>query len=175
MQMHYKIINNLNYISSILGLQIDDMKSNSTKDSVFALMESRMRIDAIALTHRVIYDTQSIEKFDFDRYVNDLTRLINRRYNKEIILKCENNGVIFTEEFILQLGLIIYELLDKSFKNGIDKVNISILLIQGCIFYYDSNLQKSEDDFGNKLIKLIVQEMGSKLEISYEDGLLYEF
>ncbi len=179
-EIHHKIKNNLNFISSILGLQKRHIKKHEEEDNYSVLIESKQRIQSIALIHQAMYNSKDSVHVDFETYVRSLVSLVNSRYKKDISLHYEMDNVLVSEVLNHRLGLILNELLNKSLKIHHEKITLYISLQkveEGYLFsYQDENIQQdtSKKDFGDKLIDLIIQQMEADVEITFNKGVLYQ-
>ena len=177
--IHHKIRNNLNFISSLLGLQIRHIKKNPAFDTLETLKESRVRVQSIALSHKVLYNSQDMKHIEIEKYIKNLTTLVNGIYNKEVELICKTHKIILTEDLVHRLGLIINELLNKSLQNTQKKIEIFIEITQEnekYLFVYHDKLlsfEEKTESFGERLINIIVEQMQAKLKISKSDGVKY--
>ncbi len=61
-EIHHRIKNNLNMMSSVLGLQILGLNNGESKDPKEILTNSKLRIEAIAMIHESLHKSNNIEK-----------------------------------------------------------------------------------------------------------------
>lgn len=117
-EIHHRVKNNLQVISSLLFLQ-----STMIKDPVVLdiLSESQGRVKSIALIHEKLYRSDDLEKLAFDDYVNDLLIEIKHSYNirpESISLHIETESVQMGVDAAIPCGLIINELASNAFKHA---------------------------------------------------------
>ncbi len=186
-EIHHRIKNNLNMMASVLGLQILNIKMNKTKNINDALLNSKLRIQAMAMVHESLYRHKEFDTISFYDYVNNLTNLINRSYDTSVEVCIEADKIQLPLESMMQLGIIINELFTNSIKYAFkeDKDNaVSIKLQEDnseYIFVYHENHNKNENinqlmqstTLGIKLIKLTINQIGGKLEVDKNDGLRF--
>src|SRR5262249_16270776 len=72
-EVHHRVKNNLQVISSLLDLRSRSIKDKSLQ-AVFG--ESVERIRAMSLIHESLYQTEEISRIDFNRYLTNLTQQI---------------------------------------------------------------------------------------------------
>lgn len=131
-EVHHRVKNNLQVISSLLFLQ-----SIHTPDPkvLEILKESQSRVKSIALIHEKLYRSSELVRLDFAEYVRDLVSDLFRSYGMEqrgitVDLRVEN--VALEIDTAIPCGLIINELvsnvLKHAFPNGTTgKVTIELL------------------------------------------------
>jgi len=122
-EIHHRIKNNLQVISSLLDLQADKIryKENITKSEFLeAFKESQDRVISMALIHEELHKSEDVDTLNFSSYIEELAdnlfltyRLGNKniRFSKDI-----EKDVFFDIDVSVPLGLILNELLSNSFK-----------------------------------------------------------
>ena len=142
----------------------------------------------MAMVHDALYRTDNLEKIKFEKYIKNLTQLINQTYGKHIPVEVRSDNIYLSLEVMMKIGLIINELLTNSIKYAIasKKGEPALLITLGedqnhCILtYHQQNKQPIDMDslaksntLGMKLIKLTVQEMNGEIKISNSSGLKF--
>lgn len=131
-EIHHRVKNNLQVITSLLFLQ-----SYQTKDpEVKALLkECQSRVRSMALIHQKLYENQDLKQIPFADYLKDLIGEIQVSYGElaqDVSLQIEADDIFFDVHTALPLGLIINELTTNAFKYAFDsegsgeKLNVSI-------------------------------------------------
>ena len=69
-EVHHRVKNNLQIVSSLLHLQSETLKD---KLPLEVFRESQNRIRSMALIHEKLYHSQDVSKIDFAEYVRNLT------------------------------------------------------------------------------------------------------
>ncbi len=180
-EVHHRVKNNLNMISSILALQSDpeDKKLQSLID------KNRMRIESISIVHEMLYSFDDLEKVSFNEYATRLSNhvLISSSL-QNIKINIDSSDVALKLESMVFLGLMIQEMLTNSLKYAFkDDGEIKISLQkEKCNFkfsYADSgqgynfNDEDKNKTLGINLIKLSTKQLGAKLDIINDNGLKY--
>lgn len=116
-EIHHRVKNNLQLVSSILNIQANDSPDISVAEF---LDKCQNRISSIALIHKNLYITENIDKVDFQEYVEDLANCILDSFvNKErISYQIKANENKFNIQTSISLGLIISELSCNSVKHA---------------------------------------------------------
>lgn len=114
-EIHHRVKNNLQVISSLLKLQAGYIKDKQTLE---ILQESQNRVRAMALIHEKLYQSKDLAKTDFAEYVRNLTRNIIRSYGNphNIQLKIDVAEIRLSIDAAIPCGLIINELVSNSLK-----------------------------------------------------------
>ena len=186
-EIHHRIKNNLNKMASVLGLQIMNIQSQTTKDVTDALLNSKLRIEAMAMVHESIYKQNKFDSINLSDYITNLTELINRAYGKNVKTRINISDMVLPLETIMNLGIIINELFTNSIKYAFvnrmgDVVSISLYESDDSyIFTYHENhnqhvdieKMKQSKTLGMKLLALTVKELDGTLDISKNSGLKF--
>lgn len=115
-EIHHRIKNNLQVISSLLSLEAD--RSTDTK-TLEAFRESQNRVASMALIHEELYKGDEVDNLDFADYLRKLTTNLFRSYrlrNEEISLKLELEKVHLDMDTAIPLGIIVNELVSNALK-----------------------------------------------------------
>ena len=117
-EIHHRVKNNLQIISSLLSLQ-----TGYTKDyeKLNVLEESQNRVKSMAIVHEKLYNSENLVKIDFKDYIKDLTDSLFltykiKSYNIKLNKKIDN--VFFNINTSIPCGLIINELVTNSLKHA---------------------------------------------------------
>ena len=184
-EIHHRVKNNLQVVSSMLRLQSDKIASDEVK---VIFDDAQHRIQAMALVHQRMYQTENLAKIDLETYIKELATDLTSLHctTQDVTLNINTNFSELNVKNIVPLGLIINELISNSLKHGI-KINGSILLSfnkqdKDLMFTYKDNgvgfdeatLKKG---FGMELIEIFALQMDSTYQMKNETnkGLTYEF
>ncbi|HEX9830576.1 MAG TPA: PAS domain S-box protein [Thermodesulfobacteriota bacterium] len=121
-EIHHRVKNNLQVISSLLSLQSRYIRDNEVVD---IFRESQNRIDSMALVHEKLYQSKDMARIDFADYVLNLTSFLLSSYrvnSKGIILNFNVDNVFLGVDTAIPCGLIINELVSNSLKHGFPSV-----------------------------------------------------
>lgn len=115
-EIHHRVKNNLQLISSLLNLQTANVKN---KQVIKLFVESQNRIKSMALIHEELYKSKDIVKFDFSEYIHNLMNYLFNSFgiDKNIIaLNIIVKKVPLNIDKAVLCGLIINELVSNSLK-----------------------------------------------------------
>ncbi len=117
-EIHHRVKNNLQVISSLLKLQAEQITDPATRD---VFRDSQERVRAIALLHEKLYQSKDLSHVDMRDYVGDLTRKLLRTYGaaaSHVRLDVQATGVSLNMDAALPCGLIINELVTNALKHA---------------------------------------------------------
>lgn len=123
-EIHHRIKNNLQVVSSLLDLQaatFSHLEVCKTQEVIEAFLESRSRVISMALIHEELYKGDKIDTLDFAAYLNKLTADLFGSYNlgnKDISFKLGLEQVYLGMDTAIPLGIIVNELVSNSFKHA---------------------------------------------------------
>lgn len=162
-ELHHRIKNNLQVISSLLDLQADLFKGRKTiTDSEVskAFKESIDRVLSIALIHEELYKGKNIDLLDFSQYIKELANnlLLTYSLKTDVSLNFDLEENIFLDmDTAIPLGIVINEIVSNSFKyafSGRDKGEIRIKL------HKEGNGERKNEEFVSTAYVLSVADNG---------------
>lgn len=179
-EVHHRVKNNLQIISSLLNLQSNEESNPEIKE---VLLKSKNRILSIALIHQNLYGSKnlsSIKARDFsEQLVANIKNSIEQNASKITTNINVSKDLLFNMDVMTPLGLIINELLTNSYKYAFSKnaegsINISINSLginQYVLEYSDTGAGLPENiDFKNAetlglgLIKILSEQLNGTVE-----------
>jgi PAS domain S-box-containing protein len=124
-EIHHRIKNNLQVISSLLDLQAEKFnKRECIQDSEIleAFRESQNRVISMALIHEELYKGGETNTLNFSPYLQRLVENLFRTYrlgNIDISLKLDlEENILFDMDTAVPLGIIVNELTSNSLKHA---------------------------------------------------------
>ena len=117
-EIHHRVKNNLQIISSILQLQAENVSDES---SLATLRESRNRISAMSLIHEKLYHSKSLAKIDFQEYIYELitSLFISYGVNSDMIRsEIHAEGIHLDINTAIPCGLLLNELISNCLKHA---------------------------------------------------------
>jgi PAS domain S-box-containing protein len=124
-ELHHRIKNNLQVISSLLDLQADKFKNREfIKNSEFleAFRESRDRVISMAFIHEELYKRKQFETLNLSEYIRKLVEKLFQTYrldDKNIHLHMDlEENVLLNMDDVVPLGIIVTELVSNSLKHA---------------------------------------------------------
>ena len=130
-EIHHRIKNNLQVISSLLDLQAEKFSDEKVLE---AFKESQNRVASMALIHEELHKGTGENTLDFAAYLQGLTKNLLSSYhvgNNGINLNLDLEQIHLSMDTAIPLGIIVNELVSNSLKHALPnakKGEISITL-----------------------------------------------
>ena len=180
-ELHHRVKNNLQIISSILSLQTHYINNKSIMDILSAC---RSRVLSMSLLHEQLYDSNNFVNINFESYIKILTDQLLRTYrtpSTSVKFKLDIENIQLDIGTSINLGLILNELITNSIKYAFcEKENgeIKVSLKHGetkkdIILKVSDNGKGLPKDFdihnlkslGFEIITSLVEQLKGELEI----------
>ncbi len=179
-EIHHRVKNNLQMVSSLLSLQT---KNTRSKAAIEALEEGKSRVKAMALIHQKLYQNDDLSVIEMQGYIESLVNSVQSVFKKgghNINITIDAEGVELDIDRAIPFGLILNELVSNSFKYAFpnDKEDGKIYIHlrksgdQGFFEYMDNGVGLPEDtderanaSMGIRLMNRLVNQLQSTLNI----------
>jgi len=128
-EIHHRVKNNLQIITSLLNMQ---ERKVSDPSALLALQESKNRINAIALVHQALYESEDIRFIPIDPFLRQMIKQLSRVLlieKRNIKLKMDISCSPMDSDRATPLALFIVEALTNSVKHGVvdgGEINLDI-------------------------------------------------
>ena len=187
-EVHHRINNNLQIISSLLTLQANNADNEKLTEY---LLQSQNRIQSLSALHELLYDTNSpleINMKDYIHKVLDFHREVADPLRCRITIQENIDSVKFPTKLAVPLALIVNELVTNALKyaftdksEGIINVKLSKDSVEGNwhIVISDNgkglpeDTKKRKDSLGLKLVSIMTKQIGGNLLSKNEDGAFF--
>ncbi|WP_293295339.1 histidine kinase dimerization/phosphoacceptor domain -containing protein [Allomuricauda sp.] len=190
-EIHHRVKNNLQMVSSLLSLQT---KNTRSKAAIVALEEGKSRVKAMALIHQKLYQNDDLSVIEMQGYIESLINSVQSVYKKgghNISITIDAEGTELDIDRAIPFGLILNELVSNSFKyafpendeNGKIYIHLRKNGDQGYFEYTDNGIGLPEDSderahssMGLRLINRLVNQLQSKLNVDRDqEGVRFWF
>ncbi|MGJ7498430.1 PAS domain S-box protein [Variovorax sp. RT4R15] len=114
-EVHHRVKNNLQVISSLLQLQTDYLEAGETR-RVFEQSQSRIR--SMALVHEKLYQSKDLAQIDFGEYIRDLVSGLIGLHRSTVQIEIKADSLQLDVDRAIPFGLVLNELISNSFKHG---------------------------------------------------------
>ncbi len=114
-EIHHRVKNNLQTVSSLLNLQRDDLESEQARRM---LDDSMARVRSMALVHEKLYGMEALDTIEFTHYARMLSASISALMAPGVRTLVTGEPVGLSMDLALPMGLILTELLTNAFKYG---------------------------------------------------------
>jgi len=117
-EVHHRVKNNLQIVSSLLSLQTPYIKDGQAAD---LFRESQNRIYSMSLIHEKLYQSESLARIDLVEYINSLTANLFLSYGvteRTVRTKIAVEDVDLDIDAVIPCALIINELVSNALKHA---------------------------------------------------------
>ena len=188
-EIHHRVKNNLQVISSLLNIQSRSIEDQTAKD---AMIEGQNRVKSMALIHQNLYQEGDLVGVDTREYLDKLTSSLWHTYQideSQITLKKDIDHLNLDVDMMIPLGLIINELISNALKHAFQKNSkgsIELVLKQdhthlmlaviddGKGLPQDFNFDKI-NSMGIKIIRAFTHKLKGTFEILSQNGTQFQF
>jgi len=186
-EIHHRVKNNMQVITSILSLQGQRLGDPATQ-SVF--QDCRNRIKTMALIHETLYESPDLSRVEAQTYLNKVVRHLTQSVGirpDRIRIEVEAEAVPLFLDDAVPVGLIVNELLSNALRHAFPEERSGTITIslrsEGrnglslCIEDDGIGLPDRADIFecgpciGLNMVKgLVEKQLGGELDVAREDG-----
>lgn len=183
-ELHHRVKNNLQIVSSLLSLQTHKLKNES---AISVLKESQLRVQAMSFIHQRLYKTDNLTTVNMKEYLTDLAESLVASYGyhrDQFDLHIEVEKELMDIDKALPTGLIINEIITNSMKYAYEKVSRPALQIRlreengQIILKVKDNgsgidieeWNKPSSSFGKQLITALCRQLRAKQELVVDAG-----
>lgn len=165
-EVHHRVKNNLQTVSSLLSLQSRNIDDKQTKD---LLKNSQNRVISMAMVHEMLYMREDLSKIEYKSYVEELAEYLVRSIkgtSSNITLDIDIPDIKLNIDTAIPLGLLINEAVTNALKYGIvddSKGEIFIKLRRGDDGEYQLNIGDNGIGFPETMNHKTTKSLGLKL------------
>ncbi|MBI1183152.1 hypothetical protein GC194_02690 [bacterium] len=182
-ELHHRVKNNLQIVSSLLNLQSSKVSDQLAKS---AFTEGRNRVDAMAMIHRYLYMNDELTSVDIRPYLERLSESVAYSYGfhkGQLRLDYELDSVSLDVDIAIPLGLIANELLSNAFKyayikNPNPQLSMRLKVADTIQFSISDNgpgmdkhlLEGKSNSFGMELIQSLTNQLHGSIHYENKAG-----
>ena len=185
-EIHHRVKNNLEIVSSLLALQSAQIDDQGIKD---AMQEGQNRVQSIGIVHQKLYQRDNLAAIEMKDYFINLSESILDSFGAEdrVTIECVMDQLDVDIDTAVPLGLIVNELLTNTLKyafpNG-QKGQVRIKLEkkpEGVLHLEvaDNGVGKSGvtqgTGFGGQLVSLLTRQLSGSMREEVKNGLTVSF
>lgn len=155
-EVHHRVKNNLQIISSLLNLQSQFL---SDKKSLDMFNDTKNRIKAIAIVHEKLHKSNDIQYANFVEYIQSIVDLLQDSYGEDVQINLVTDEVKQSKvslEKAIPCGLIINEIVTNSIKHAFDD------------YQQENPTITVELDLTDEMIKLFIRDNGKGLPEDFD-------
>jgi two-component sensor histidine kinase len=182
-EVHHRVKNNLQLISSMVSLQASEIRDNVAASF---LEDIQKRINAIAELHQFLYQGDDVEKVNLDLYITSLVNGLKHSIKQEgLKINTTITPLSLDVKTAVPVGLIVNELVTNALKYAFkdnEKGEISVCLNkqenQLVLKVSDNGIgmsDKKATSFGTKMIRSLCRQLKADWDIKSENGVTHTF
>ena len=181
-EIHHRVKNNLQIISSLLSLQ---SKSTSDVATQGAIGESRNRVKSMSLIHEQLYQEDTISGVEMKDYITRLVNSLTASYGldaERIKVEIVAENILLDVDSAIPLGLIINELVSNAMKyafpeqkSGTILVSLHEMMSELKLIVQDNGVgmdvsKKSNQSFGLSMVNSLMRKLKAEMNIVSDVG-----
>jgi PAS domain S-box-containing protein len=187
-EIHHRVKNNLQIVSSLLDLQAESLTDPQVR-TIFE--ESQQRIQAMALIHESLYQSDDLAHIDAAQYINRLCARLGQAYaplTERVAVKVQAEAVWLEVQTAIACGLILQELLSNGFKHAFSdgqsgEIQITlqvtpdqqaILTVRDTGVGFPESLDfRTTDSLGLQLVCLLTEQLAGTISLERREGTVW--
>ncbi|MEQ8302738.1 MAG: histidine kinase dimerization/phosphoacceptor domain -containing protein [Cyclobacteriaceae bacterium] len=180
-EIHHRVKNNLQVISSLLSLQsrfIDD------KDAKALVNEGQNRVKSMALIHQKLYQRDNLTGVEALDYIKNLCGTLQSAYGidaDKVSISYEVDNLNLDVDTMIPIGLILNELISNAFKHAFpngegkldirfqEKANKLVLVVKDNGAGTSNNIEQT-DSFGMRMIHSLSRKLEADVNFNFDLG-----
>ena len=184
-EIHHRVKNNLQVISSLLNLQSKNISNPEAKE---AILLGKTRVHSMSLIHQDLYKEDNLTGIEMNKYLVKLSNDLFSTYNisqGSIALETDIDNIQLDVETVIPIGLIVNELISNSLKYAFPEgqaghISVSLKEQQGKLqlkveddgigFDEAKLLARDDQSFGHFMIDIFKHKLGAELLIDGSQG-----
>jgi two-component sensor histidine kinase len=184
-EIHHRVKNNLQVITSLLRLQSSELKGQEAD----TFTEAINRVKSMALIHDQMYQSDIISNFDLKKYLISLTKDLIATYSVKMKIKLDVKSDIrnLGSKSIVPISLMFNELISNSIKHGFEDKKEGVISVHVAasenedyltLEYSDNGIWKADTQksFGLELIDTMTEQLEGECTLEKTDkGTFYTF
>lgn len=191
-EIHHRVKNNLQIISSMLRLQSGSIVDQK---ALAVLQDSQDRVRSMSLIHEKLYRSKNLAKINLAEYIQDLSGYLFATYctdENDTNIKIQADPVFMGIDLAVPCGLILNELMSNALKHafpqewrvsggqGGAEIRVGLHELQGCqvsLTVGDNGVGLPADwdtltdrSLGLQMVNLLVEQIDGNLEVNSNGG-----
>lgn len=185
-EIHHRVKNNLEIVSSLLALQSAQIDDPNVKD---AMQEGQNRVQSIGIVHQKLYQRDNLAAIEMKDYFVNLSESILDSFGADdrVTIECAMDQLDVDIDTAVPLGLIVNELLTNTLKYAFPdgrKGKVRIQLNKNAagnlhLEVADNGVGKSGltqgTGFGGQLVSLLTRQLSGSMREEVNNGTTIHF
>jgi two-component sensor histidine kinase/ABC-type amino acid transport substrate-binding protein len=188
-EIHHRVKNNLQIISSLLYLQSTAVKDEETRE---VFRESRERVRSMALVHEQLYRSERWNAIDLGEHLKALADNVARGYGdakRRVAMKMDLASMELDLDLAIPVSLIFNELLSNAYKHGFPGDRRGTVTVELSGMELDGWTLRVSDDgvgfppqfhwetaptLGLKIVRNLTEQIHGKIEVQPGPGASFQ-
>jgi PAS domain S-box-containing protein len=183
-EIHHRVKNNLQVITSLLTLQSDTVPDDNTRHM---FEEAVNRVRTIGDIHELLYRSPDLALVDFNLYLSRIAESLSSFYGSDrnrIAVRVDARDAKLDLAKAIPCGLIVNELLTNSLKHAFPDGNSGEIRValrcegRGCLLEVADNgvgappglTIENTTTLGLKLVSVLAQQLGGQVQLERDAG-----
>lgn len=187
-EVHHRINNNLQIISSLLTLQANNADNEKLSEY---LTQSQNRIQSLSALHELLYNTNSPLEINMHDYINKILifhRDVLKTMNANIAIEVNIENVSFSTKVAVALAMVVNELVTNSIKYAFENLKEGLISVS---LVHDPNnrnwllsirdngkglpteTERRKESLGLKLVSIMTRQIGGTLTSKNDLGAVF--
>jgi PAS domain S-box-containing protein len=184
-EIHHRVKNNLQIVSSLLDLQADALPDPQVR-TVFE--DSQQRIQAMALIHESLYQSEDLAHIDAASYIQRLCARLSQAHHlvaERVAVTVRADAVRLDVQMAIACGLILQELISNGYKHAFPdgrtgEIHITLevgpgqqatLTVRDTGVGFPEGLDfRTTDSLGLQLVCLLTEQLQGTLTLTRREG-----
>ncbi|GAB3993090.1 hypothetical protein GCM10028807_27500 [Spirosoma daeguense] len=126
-EQNHRVKNNLQVVSSLLSLQSERLTDETAKRAV---EESQLRVQAMAIVHRRLYDGEQLAKVELNDFIRELVSGVLQAFGYDNVpVEFTIDSIHVSADKAISVGLVLNELITNACKYAFPATNSPTLRI----------------------------------------------
>jgi len=183
-EVHHRVKNNLQVVSSLLNLQAERVEDPGTRHE---FTRGKRRIDSMALVHHKLYAQTDLRAIDLRLFMDQLAnamRAMHEPKSRSVSHAVDTNGITANADTTIQLGIILCELLANCYLHAFPyvtggHVDITLRKDEGDLYRLsvkdngkgaERDPEKRASQLGLELVEGLAEQIDGRMEITKDGG-----
>lgn len=188
-EIHHRVKNNLETISSLLSLQTSQIDNQELQD---IMIESQNRVHSMGMIHQNLYQGENMTAIEMKQYFRNLAKYVIDSFDatERVTFDCVMDSLELDVDRAIPIGLIVNELITNSLKyafphNSQGKITLTFsetdshLLLKVCDngVGFDKDTGIKGTGFGSQLVDLLTKQLDGNMTLMTNIGteVFFEF
>ena len=183
-EIHHRVKNNLQIVSSLLNLQSRNVHDEAARD---AMREGQNRVKSMAIIHQNLYQEDDLIGVDTGQYIAKLTDSLRRSYNIDpdrISITTDIEAGKQDVDLMIPLGLITNELISNALKHAFtdgrqghisvslkrENNNLKLSVKDNGVGIPDKDVSNTSASMGMKIVHAFTSKLKGQLSVHEDEG-----